>query len=130
MASNENSVVTDYRREKLCKITSGEISTLAPVTHVAFGDGGVDGAGDPIPPDGSAVALTQELARYAIDGVTYPVPATARYTATIPANDLAGAEISEAALVDSDGELCAIKTMFVKRKDAGVTFTFTFDDEF
>lgn len=49
---------------------------------------------------------------------------------TIPASDLPGASISEAGLVDSAGMLCAIKTMYVKRKDAGVTFTFTFDDEF
>ena len=62
----------------------------------------------------------------------YPLdpPTTARYTVTIPAADLPGVAISEAALADSDGFLCAIKTFYVKRKDAGITFTFTFDDEF
>jgi hypothetical protein len=132
--ATENSIITIYRRQNLCLITSGAISSIPPVTAVAFGDGGVDGNGDPIPPSISASALNNELARYPIDSVAYPLdPAprtTARYTATIPEADLAGASISEAALVDGDGQLCAIKSFFIKRKDAGVSFTFTFDDEF
>lgn len=126
----DNSVITRYRRQKLCQITSGAINVLAPVTQIAFGSGGVDSAGNPIPPVETATALSTEVARYPIDDVTYPVNTTARYTCTIPADDLAGVSISEAALVDSDGQLCAIKTMYVKRKDEGVSFTFTFDDEF
>ena len=126
----DNSVITIYRREKLCQITSGGISSFAPINKIAFGDGGVDGVGDPIAPLATATALGHELARYDIDAVSYPIGTTARYTVTIPETDLPGAEISEAALVDSSGALCAIKTMYVKRKDADVKFTFTFDDEF
>jgi hypothetical protein len=126
----ENSVITKYRRQKLCQITSGAIDVLAPITQIAFGDGGVDSDGDPIAPVDTASSLGHELVRYNIDSVAYPVNTTARYTVTIPAADLDGAAISEAALVDLDGQLCAIKTMYVKRKDEGVTFSFTFDDEF
>ena len=128
MASN--SVITLYRRIKLCEITSGAIEELAPITHIAFGDGGVDANGDPIAPLGTATALNHEVIRYPIDSVTYPVETTARYVATIPSNDLAGVEISEAAIVDGDGKLCAIKNFYIKRKEVGTTFTFTFDDEF
>jgi len=127
---SDNSVVTLYRRQNLCKITSGAVSAIPAITQIAFGDGGVDGNGEPVPPVETATALTNEIARYPIDNVSYPIPTTARYVAIIPAADLAGVSISEAALVDSSGALCAIKTMYVKRKDAGVTFTFTFDDEF
>lgn len=130
MAGNITTIITDKRREKLCKITSGAITTLAKVTHVAFGDGGVDEAGEPISPVGSQTALTAEVGRYPIDGVTYPIPTTAQYTVTIPKDDLIGEKISEAALVDADNDLVAIKTMYAKGKDGGVTFTFTFDDEF
>lgn len=49
---------------------------------------------------------------------------------TIPKDDLAGEVINEAALVDSEGDVAAIKTMYSKQKDAGVSFTFEFDDEF
>ena len=58
-------------------------------------------------------------------GQPYPVPTTARYTITIPPDDLAGTNISEAALVDADGVLCAIRNMLPKGKDAGVSFTAT-----
>ena len=130
----ENTIITVKRREQLCLITSGAIGALAPVTQIAFGSGGVDANGNPIPPAIDADRLNAELARYPLDSTTYPLDpnrrTTARYTATIPENDLTGASISEAALVDANGELCAIKTMFVKRKDGGVTFQFTFDDEF
>ena len=131
---SDNTIITIKRREQLCLITSGAISTLAPVTMIAFGAGGVDTEGNPIPPEIDADSLNSELGRYPLDGIIYPLDpgrrTTARYTATVPAGDLVGASISEAALVDANGELCAIKTMFVKRKDGGVTFTFTFDDEF
>lgn len=131
--ANENSVITKARREALCKATSkGSTSNpIYPISHIVFGDGGVDSNGDPIAPSDTQTALTHVIGTYPIDTApTYPTTTTARYTATIPAADLAGASISEAGLVDSNGTLCAIKTMYVKRKDAGVTFTFTFDDEF
>jgi len=126
----ENSTVTIYRREKLAQITSGAISTIPPITHVAFGDGGNDGEGNPIPPSEHQTSLNREIGRYPVAPVDFPVSTTARYASTIPAPDLAGEVINEAALVDSEGNLCAIKTMFVKRKEGGVTFTFVFDDEF
>jgi len=130
MPTETNVVITNLRRERLCKITSGELEKIPAITHVAFGDGGVGEDGAVIPPTGSQTALNHELGRYPVDSVTYPVATTARYTVTIPANALAGTQISEAALVDADGGLCAIRNMLPKGKDADVTFTFTFDDEF
>jgi len=126
----ETSVITKTRRVALCKLTSGAIGAIPAVTQIAFGDGGVDTNGNPITPVETQTALKREIARYPIDGVTYPVDTTARYTVTIPKEDLAGEKISEAALVDSSGALVAIKTMYVKQKDEGVSFSFTFDDEF
>lgn len=131
--ANENSVITKARREALCKATSKGSATnpINPISHIVFGDGGVDASGNPIAPVDTQTALTHAIGTYPIDEApTYPTATTARYTVTIPENDLPGASISEAGLVDSSGMLCAIKTMYVKRKDAGVTFTFTFDDEF
>jgi len=103
---------------------------MPAITKVAFGDGGVDANGDPISPSETQTALNNEIARYDIDSVEYPDDTTARYTVTIQANDLIGKKINEAALVDGNGNLCAIKNMYSKQKDEGVAFTFTFDDEF
>ena len=114
----------------LREITSGARTTMPAITHIAFGSGGVDLSGDPIPPEIDATGLTNELARYPISSVTAPIPTTARYVASIPPLDLASESISEAALVDSEGGVHAIKTFYIKRKDGGVEFRFTFDDEF
>lgn len=129
MADN-NTVITAARRKSLCQITSGAVSVLSPVTHVAFGSGGVDVDGAVLAPSAEQTALKQEVGRYPIDKVEYPIPSTARYTVTIPAADLPGVQISEAALVDSGGTLCAIRNMLAKGKDGEVAFIFTFDDEF
>ena len=126
----DNSIITLYRRKLLCEITSGASSSLAPVTHIAFGDGGVDGGGEPIQPVNTMLALTNEVARYPLDTVTFPEETTARYEVTIPKDDLAGVEITEAGLIDADGGLCTVKTFFIKKKDVGVSMSYTFDDEF
>ena len=130
----ENTVITIKRRQQLALITSGAISTLAPTAMIAFGSGGLDADENPIPPAVTADSLNHELARYPLDSVTYPLDpqprTTTRYVASIPENDLVGMSISEAALVDANGDLCAIQTMFALRKSGGTTLTFTFDDVF
>lgn len=126
----ENSVITLTRRRKFALASSDATKPLAPITHIAFGNGGVDSSGNPLEPAENQTTLNSELYRYAVDGISYPVPTTVRYTVTIAADEHTGDSISEAALVDSDGDLCAIKTMYAKKKDAGTAFTFEFDDEF
>lgn len=130
MASNDFSIVTEYRRRSLCQITSGKISTLPPIAHVVLGGGGLDEDGTVKIPDAKQTALNQELGRYKVDEPQYPEDTTARYTVTVPEDELVGAVISEAALADAEGNLCAIRNMLPKGKDEGVAFTFTFDDEF
>ena len=117
---NENSVITKTRRRKLCMAASDPEKPLAVITHVAFGNGGVNGSGEPLVPLETQTALNSELARYEVESVTYPAETTARYAVTIPKD----------ALVDSDGDVVAIKTMYPKKKDEDVSFTFEFDDEF
>lgn len=131
--ANENSVITLARREALCKAASkgSAANPINPINRIVFGDGGVDQSGNPIPPTESQAALNNVIGTYPIDSAPdYPAPTTARYSVTIPASDLPGVAISEVGLIDSEGVLCAIKTMYAKRKDPGVTFTFTFDDVF
>ena len=123
-------VITTARRTALCRVTSGAVSALSPVAYVAFGSGGTDAEGNVLAPRPDQTSLHQEVGRYPVGEAAYPIPTTARYTITIPPDDLAGTNISEAALVDADGVLCAIRNMLPKGKDAGVSFTFTIDDEF
>lgn len=126
----ETSVITKARRVSLCKITSGEISALPKITHIALGTGGVDETGEPKIPLDTQTSLHQQVGKYEVEPVEYPVETTARYTITVSEHELVGEKISEAGLLDEAGTLCAVKNMYVKQKDDGVTFTFTFDDEF
>jgi len=130
MASSTTSVITRARRVNLAKITSGAVETIPKITHIAFGDGGVDEGGQPIQPNETQQALNHEIGRYEIDSVENPVETTNRYTVTIPESDLNGMNINEMALVDADGQLAAVKTFLSKGKDEDVKFTFQFDDEF
>ena len=129
MASNEYSIVTEDRRHSLCNITSGKISTLPPITHVVLGNGGLNEDGTVRTPDARQTALVNELARYQVGTPQYPIPTTARYVVTVPEDELVGEVITEAALADSEGNLCAIRNMLPKGKDDGVEFTIPFYDE-
>lgn len=130
MASSTTSVVTRARRINLAKITRGAVTTIPKITHMAFGDGGVDGEGKPIQPDETWQELRHEVARYEIDSVDASAETTNRYTVTIPESDLNGVNISEMALIDADGVFAGVKTFLPKGKDADVKFVFEFDDEF
>lgn len=130
MSNYETSTITLARREALAKVTSGALGSIPAVTHIAVGDGGTDDAGNPLTPSETQTALNHELARYPVSSVGYPSPATVRYTVDIPAGDLAGEVINEAALLDASGTAAAIKTMYDKRKDSDVVFAIEFDDEF
>lgn len=124
------SVVTRYRRIQLAQITSGAIREIPKISHIAFGENGVDGEGNPLTPSESQTSLNGEFCRYAVGDVTFPIETTARYTVTIPREEQVGQKFNEMALVDEEGNLCAIKNMYTKQKDDDVIFTFEFDDEF
>lgn len=131
MAENtDNSIITLARRIKTCRASSGAAPKLPPITHIALGDGGVDADGKPIPPTETQTALHNEIARYPVEAVTYPEQTTARYSITVPKPDLPGKFISEAAMVDEEGDLSGIKTMLAKGKDEGTSMTFELDDKF
>lgn len=127
--SNTNAIITAASRQKMVKARAGAI-TLPPITQMAFGNGGVDGQGDPISPSESATGLNNELLRKNIDGYTFPTTTSCRYTCTLSELELAGQNINEVGLIDSAGDFVAIKTMTNKGKDSDLEMTFTVDDIF
>ena len=81
--SNTNAIITAASRQKMVKARAGAI-TLPPITKMAFGNGGVDGQGDPISPSESATGLNNELLRKNIDGYTFPQPRVAGIPVRFP----------------------------------------------
>jgi len=130
--ASPNSVITIFRRVHLAQLMGGsQLVSPLPITHVAFGNGGVDGDRIPTQPSEAQIALNNELGRYPTT-VTFPgSPQTiARHSVTIPVNDLGGEQINEAALVDSVGNIHAILNFYDKAKDFGSIMEFIFEDKF
>ncbi len=130
--ANKNVVITTKAREKLVKARAGDL-TLPAIVGMAFGDGGVDSGGTVLAPSQAQADLSNELLRKTLDtndGHTYPSSTTCRYKCTLTESELAGKEISEIGLYDSDGDIVAIKTFARKGKDDDIELSFTVDDIF
>lgn len=121
-------VITAIGREKLCRAHSGE-AALPKIVKMAFGDGGMDGAGVR-PTTGEEVTLQNELLKKDIDRHTFPIPTTCRYSCRLAKPDLANKQISEQGLIDEDGDLIAYKTFLPKGKDDDMEFVFDMDEIF
>lgn len=126
---NKNVIITKKSREKLVKARAGAIQ-LPKIVGMVFGDGGVDASGNVIPPTESQSGLTNEIFRKELDGYSFPADTTCRYECTLTESELAGEEISEIGLCDSEGDVVCIKTFKRKGKDDDVEQTYTLDDIF
>lgn len=126
---NKNVIITKKSREKLVKARAGAIQ-LPKIVGMVFGDGGVDASGNVIPPTESQSGLTNEIFLKELDGYSFPADTTCRYECTLTESELAGEEISEIGLYDSEGDVVCIKTFKRKGKDDDVEQTYTLDDIF
>ena len=126
---NKNVVITKAARKKLVQARAGAI-TLPKIVGIAFGNGGVDAEGTVIAPTEEQSELANEIFRKEIDGYSFPADTTCRYECTLTESELAGEEISEIGLYDSDGDIVCIKSFKRKGKDDDVEQTYTLDDIF
>ncbi len=124
-----NALVTLKARNKMLRARAGEIR-LPKIVGFAFGDGGVDATGTPIPPLEEQEFLKNELFRKKIDRYKMLSLTQCRYTCTLLHTELVGKNISEIALYDEDGDLIAIKTFRAKGKDDDLEMEFQLDDTF
>lgn len=127
--------MTKKGRELLCKAHAGD-TQLSPITYIALGSGGCS-EGEPIAVTGNETALKSELARKEIESHQYieetvedVVKIKTRYSVSLGESELAGEVISEAGLVDGDGNLIAYLTFTEKGKDQDMEFTFNLDEIF
>ncbi|MFK4472466.1 hypothetical protein ABH897_002190 [Paenibacillus sp. RC73] len=127
MAEQVLTVTTAYAREQMARARA-EGGSLTKVVKMAFGSGGVDQAGKPLPLEGTEQSLRKELIQKDITSFEFISPATIRYICSLAEAELAGETINELALVDSAGKLTAVRTMSNKTKDADMEFIFEIDD--
>ena len=122
-------IVTLKARKKMLLARAGECA-LPKVVGIAFGDGGVDPAGNVIAPAEDQESLNSEIFRKEIDSHTLITDFQCRYECTLLEEELVGESISEIALYDEEGDLVAIKNFTAKGKDNDFRMTFQIDDTF
>lgn len=129
--------MTKKGRELLCRAHAGDVQ-LSPISYIALGNGGCSG-GEVATVTGSETALKQELIRKETashqymeetDEGTGAVTVKVKYTICLGETELAGESISEAGLLDADGNLVAYMTFLEKGKDEGMEFIFNMDEMF
>ena len=129
--ADSTGVTTAVARKKLCMAHAGD-RELPAITKMAWGNGGVDETGQPIATTGNEVGLYSELLVKDIESHEYVTgeQTTCRYTATLEADELAGEEISEMGLYDSEGDLVAYRTFLRKGKDGNIPQIYDMEEIF
>ena len=96
-------------------------SALPQATQMAFGDGGHVG-NTPKPADGNQTSLVHELLRKPLAAITQEDIYSLTGTGRIEASDLVGISISEAALLDSAGNVLGFRNFAPKVKESDETY--------
>lgn len=124
-------IMTVIGRKKLCKAHAGEIA-LPSITHMGWGNGGVDENGQPKAATGNETSLYSQLLQKVIESriFTNTDQTTCCYSATVGADELVGEEISEIGLFDSEGDLVAYRTFSRKGKDADIPQSYEMSEIF
>lgn len=122
------SVITKIRRKKMAE-ASHTTGTVAKITHIALGSGGVNADGTVIVPLAENVALKKEVVRKPYTSSTKTSDTSYEYTIKLEEDELVGTFISEMALIDEDGDVVAFSNFLAKGKDE-TEVTFTIEDNY
>lgn len=110
-------ITVDAYRKRIAKHMADN-SALPPIAYMAFGDGGHNADLTPKAPSATATALTHEVLRKDLASITQEDGFSVTGKGVIEAADLAGVRISEAALLDTNGQLVGYKTFAPKLKES------------
>lgn len=115
-------VVADSYRRRVAAHMAGT-GVLKPIAFIAYGDGGHNLDNTPKPADSNAVGLYHEVKRKPITALIQEDLYSATGKGIVESADLANADaLSEAALLDADGNLVCWKTFAPKYLENGETY--------
>lgn len=125
-----NSVTTNAARVKFAK-AHGEAAAVPKITQVGWGNGGHNTSTRvPTQPAGNLTVTPGEFLKKNIDGFSYPVTTTTRFTVSLTKTEGNGQDVSSCGLYDSAGTLIAVKNFAPKIKDDETEIIITWDEEF
>lgn len=114
-------VISSIYRARIAECMAGG-RALLPAGFIAFGDGGHTPDMMPRGPDQSAQTLYHELLRKPLVTLTQDDAYSFTATATVLAGEMTGVYLSEAALLDTSGQIIGMKTFAPKFKEADETY--------
>jgi len=106
----------DFRRRLARHFYNGD--ALPQIAQMAFGDGGHNPDRTPISPDPGKTSLNNELLRKDLAGIYQEDDYSTTGSGRISKSELVGADISEAGLLDSSGNLLGFKNFAPKGKES------------
>ena len=109
-------ITSNAYRKRMAKHMADN-SPVPPMGFMAFGDGGHNPDLTPKAPDADALGLVHELLRKPLATINQEDPFSVTGKGVIEASELVGARISEAAILDVNGQICGVKTFAPKLKE-------------
>ena len=120
-------ITTLAAKRKMLLARAGK-QALPPIKQMVFGAGGVTEAGEVLELEEGQQELKDEIFRKDIEKIEVINNMNIQYCCTLDENELSGADISEIALADEEGDLVAIKNFKAKGKDNDFSMTFKIND--
>lgn len=108
--------VNAYRQRIATRMAGG--AALAPIAYMAFGDGGHNPDMTPKPPSQAATALYHEVMRKPLASITQDDVFSVTGKGMVEGSEMIGISVSEAALLDANGNLVGFKTFAPKHKES------------
>lgn len=123
----ERAVTTQAAKRKMLLARAGK-QELPPISQMVFGTGGVDITGEVLEPEDGQQELKEEVYRKNIEKIEIISDTKVKYSCTLEESELAGKDISEIALADTEGDLIMIKNFRAKGKDSDFLMIFRITD--
>lgn len=121
------SIISKVRRKKMAE--AGMTGTIAKITQIAVGSGGVDSGGNPRTVSETDTQLAKELLRKSYHACRIGSETSRIYDIKLDPDELVGEYISEIMLIDEDGDPVAFMTFLPKGKDDAETI-FSIEDSY
>lgn len=110
-------ITVNRYRQRLAQAMAGSVQ-LKPLAFMAFGDGGHDPATlQAKVPNPDQTALNHELLRKPLASITHEDALSVTGRGVIDYDEMIGRAVSEAALIDADGQIVGIKNFAPKMKE-------------
>lgn len=118
---NDNLILTLKYQEKIAK-SIGALGTIPKPMTIVYGNGGLDGSGDPIPPQETDSGVRNEIYRKDLNFTSFPISTVIHFSGTLNSDEMNEQIYNEFAILDEEGDTVFIRTFDNLEKREGLVF--------